>query len=281
MPALVLRTATVLDRLAGQSHIYRRDVYGVYWKQALVRAEWDLPLEAPELGVGFLLLAAAGAVAALRRREWRWSLAGWALFGAALGLLLAPYSFRAFRNLLALVPLAVVLVALLYAEVRRRLLGTRWLRAAGVAVCLLPLALWAPGLVAYERHQLRLVDSREEALAFLAQRVEPTDRVLFAGELAFLAGRREALPARTASLAWPKARQAILQRRPRWLVLGNPVLPDGTAQISPVDREKVLARYALVATFGERPTLTDQNTWRGNRQTIYVLRRRPRALKEG
>jgi hypothetical protein len=57
-------------------------------------------------------------------------------------------------------------------------------------------------------------------------------------------------------------------------VLGNPVLPNGEPQITLPEREMLLARYEIVASFGEGPTFTKQGIYRGNRQKIYVLKKR-------
>ncbi|MDP9120766.1 MAG: hypothetical protein M3O15_05255, partial [Acidobacteriota bacterium] len=50
--------------------------------------------------------------------RWRKPAAGWLLFAAALATFLSPYPFHALRNFLPLVPLACILIALLYAQLR-------------------------------------------------------------------------------------------------------------------------------------------------------------------
>ena len=78
MPALVLRTREVIVALRDDSAWYEGVVQGSYWAQAVHRAEWDLPLEHPELGLPLLLLAAAGLAVGLADPRWgRRSRAGW------------------------------------------------------------------------------------------------------------------------------------------------------------------------------------------------------------
>ncbi|HVR97104.1 MAG TPA: glycosyltransferase family 39 protein, partial [Thermoanaerobaculia bacterium] len=60
MPALATHPAAVLDGILSQGRIYGELTSPPLWQQAILRAEWDLPFEHPELGVLYLLLAAAG-----------------------------------------------------------------------------------------------------------------------------------------------------------------------------------------------------------------------------
>ena len=124
MPALVLRTEAVLHGLRTMDLVYGIQEMGSYWDQAIRRAEWDLPLCHPEIGIVLLILPARGsrgpAGPPLVGRGRRL-----APFRDHHRLLVAPYKFRAFRNLLSLVPLACALAALLYAWVRERRLSSR------------------------------------------------------------------------------------------------------------------------------------------------------------
>ncbi|HSU83890.1 MAG TPA: glycosyltransferase family 39 protein, partial [Thermoanaerobaculia bacterium] len=54
MPALALRTQSVLHGLRDMDSIYGSQEAGSYWGQAVHRAEWDLPTSHPELGIVFL-----------------------------------------------------------------------------------------------------------------------------------------------------------------------------------------------------------------------------------
>jgi hypothetical protein len=272
MPAVVLRPANVLAAAHEMSQTYGTQEIGAYWDQAVRRAEWDLPLEHPEVGVAFLSLVTAGLVVALRDRRWSRSAWGWVLFAAATGLLVAPYKFRAFRNLLALVPLGCVLAGLLYAEARRRLSRPLGL---DLAAALLPLVLFAPALYQYSAFQLRLEDSRTTALHWLAHHARPDQRILFAEELAFLPGRVDSLPSETAVRPWETAWNRIWKRRFNYLVLGEITTSDGQSRILPSMREWIFQNYRLEATFGSERGLPGPYFLKGNRQIIYILRRVP------
>jgi len=227
------------------------------------------------VGIVFLLLTVAGLAVGLRDRRWRGAVAGWLLFGIATGLLLASYQFRAFRNLLAFVPLACAAVALLYARLREATSRRRWLDAAAAA---LPVLLFLPALYEYDSFQLALVDTREQAIRWLAGHVRPTDRVLFLGELAFLPSRLETLPAEVRVRTWDKARDRVIERRDHYLVLGEVRRSDGRNKIRPIILQWILANYKVVASFGSVATSHYGGFYRGNEEVIYVLRRVPRTL---
>jgi hypothetical protein len=273
MPALALRTANVLDSLRTMDAIYGAQEVGSYWDQAIHQAEWDLPVAHPELGLAFVLLAAAALVVASRNRRWSPALAGWLLFGVTTALLVAPYKFRAFRNVLALVPLACAVVALLYAWARERF--PRPL-LTDLAAVVLPALLFAPGIYDYDTFQLALVDSREEAIHWLRPRLRPNDRLLVQKELAFLPSRIDSLPARIQVRVWDNARDRIIQHKDRYLVMGVLVRPDGKPLIPDSIHSWILANYQVAAHFGVTGTPAVQSMYRGNAQTIYVLKRVPR-----
>ncbi|MFY9821336.1 MAG: glycosyltransferase family 39 protein [Thermoanaerobaculia bacterium] len=275
MPALVLRPAKVMAAAHEMSQTYGTQEIGGYWDQAVHRAEWDLPLEHPEVGIVFLVLAAAGLAVALRDRRWSRAAWGWLLFAAATGLLVAPYKFRAFRNLLALVPLGCVLAALLFAAIRRRLSRPSRQRALDLAAALLPAVLFAPALYQYSASQFHLEDSRTAALRWLAHHAQADQRILFAEELAFLPSRIESLPSETAVRPWEKAWNRIWNRRFNYLVLGEMVTPGGQPLILPSMREWILQNYRLEASFGSEIGLPGPFLLKGNRQIIYILRRVP------
>lgn len=273
MPALVLRPEGVLGGLREMSLIYGTQEGGSYWKQAVRRAEWDLPLEHPEVGIVFLILALAGLATALRDPRWSRTVWGWLLFGAATGLLVAPYKFRAFRNLLSLVPLACILVALLYAALRRRTRKPVWLDAAAA---LLPVLLFAPAHHQYIRHQLRLEDSREQAIQWLARRAGPRDKVMIAEELAFLPHRVATLKSQTEVLRWRQAKRRIFDRRFHYIVLGEVPRPRGGMKIGASTRALLLENYQVATQFGGHGTPSWEGAFRGNQQVVYILERIPR-----
>jgi hypothetical protein len=275
MPAFVLRPANVMAAAHEMSQTYGTQEIGEYWQQAVHRAEWDLPLEHPELGFVFLVLVAGGIVVALRDRRWSRSAWGWLLFAIATGLLVAPYKFRAFRNLLPLVPLGCVLAALLYAEARRRLSRPFRQVSLDLAAALLPLILFAPAVYRYTASQFRLEDSRTAAVRWLARHARPDERILISEELAFQPGRLDRLPNETAVRSWEKAWSRIWKRRFHYLVLGEIATPEGQPLILPSMREWILQNYRLEATFGSEKGLPGPFLLKGNHQIIYVLRRVP------
>lgn len=272
MPALVLRTSDVRHSLGTMSNVYEHQGIGSYWEQAVIRAEWDLPLDHPELGLPFLLLTAAGVAAALADRRWRKTALGWLLFAAATAVLLAPYNFRAFRNLLPLIPLACTAVALLYARIREAVPQSQ---AADVAAALIPLTLFYPALDQYVRHQATLVDTREQALEWLAEHTGPKDRILVSAELTFLPTRLETLEAEVVQQRWNRAFERIIKRRFNYVVVGELTARDGSSMIPTPVRDMILARYEPKAQFGTGVTHASRGGFRGNGQRIYVLKRKP------
>ncbi len=272
MPAVALRPANVLAGIKEMSTVYGWQEIGSYWDQAVHRAEWDLPLEHPEVGIVFLVLTVAGLAVALRDRRWSRSVWGWLLFAAATGALVAPYKFRAFRNLLSLVPLACVVVALLYAAVRRRFPRPLWVDAAAT---LLPVVLFAPALHQYLTYQVRLEDTRETALRWLGGHARPGDRILFAQELVFLPDRIATMPNDTLVWPWDTAWGRIVKRRPQYLVLGQINGLDGKPLIQPVMASWLLEHYRVAATFGSSSTFSGTWNYLGNQQIIYILKRLP------
>lgn len=271
MPALVLRPMDVLHGLQRMDRVYGRQQIGGYWEQAVHRAEWDLPLEHPEVGIAFLVLAAGGLAVGLLDRRWRRPVCGWLLFGAATGLLVAPYKFRAFRNLLALVPLACILIALLYARLRRAAPHALY---ADIAAALLPVVLFAPALSSYIGYEVSLEDSREQAIRWLGGHTGPADTVLVLEELAFMPARLATLKGSIDVRPWERARRRILKRNAGYVVLGSLIQRNGTARVSEERSRRLLQGYAPVAAFGSSPTNMSRGAFKGNRQLIQILKLR-------
>jgi hypothetical protein len=286
MPGLVLRTGAVLRDLHTQSFLYSTMQQGSYWDQAFVRAEWDQPIAAPELGFAYTALAALGLLAALAERRQARAAAGWLLLGGAFGLVLAPYPYRPFRNLLPFVPLLAVLTAFLYAWLRRN--ATRTTRrplAAGLAVdlaaALLPLVLFGAALYAYDAERLRVQDSRTLTVQWLSTHARPGDAVLVASELMILPIQLDTLQARTVVTSWTSWRQLMREGTYRFVVLGNFALP-GPRLIPAHFWQVLLSLYEFKATFGQRSSLSSDSLYvsRGNRQPIFLLERRSATASE-
>lgn len=226
--------------------------------------------------MAFLVLAAAGLAIGLWDRRWRKTVLGWLIFAAATAVLFASYKFRAFRNLLPLIPPACLLVALAYARLREAL-PSQLRRAVDVAAVALPVVLFVPGLVQFGRHQLSVVDTREQAIEWLAGHVRPKQRVLFAEELAFLPSRIASQPGEAAVRDWERARPRILQQRFQYVVLGGLLDRQGRERLHPRLVRQILRGYDVVAKFGSSPTPGVPGAFRGNDQVIYILKRRPKG----
>jgi hypothetical protein len=265
MPGLALHPREVWTALQ-----YQRELYGKLptaaplWRQAFVRAEWDLPYEHPEIGVVFLLAALGGLALALRDRELATTAQAWTLYAVPTVVLFSIQSFQPFRNLLPLVAPACILAALLWDRLRRRLAHPLW--ADAVALALLAVLFVHP-LAGYARERWALRDSRTEAIDWLAPRMRADDRVLVLRELQIQPAELARLPGRVVLRPWPGVRKALF-KRVRFLVASKPHGP-GKALWS-----ALLQAYEVRARFGEDPTPQDPGWWHGNRQTVYLLEQR-------
>ena len=273
MPALVLRPAGVRAAWQWLGVWYGGPQASVrFWPQAVRYAEWDQPLAAPELGWPFLLLAAAGLVVALADRHLARRVVGWAVYGAAFVGLAARFPFQPFRNLLPLVAPAAVLAALALARLVGRLPGPR--RAWSAAVALALIFVLGPPAVQYAQGRWQARDSRTEALAWLAPRLRPGDRVLVSEELAVLPSELRRLPARVRVAPWPAAREALRSGKYRFY-LGGALRLDGWRPPGPHARERVARRYEVRAVFGESITYAHTGLFSGNRRRVDVWEVRP------
>lgn len=273
MPALVLRPAGVraawqeLDAWYGQP-----EASMTFWPQAVRYAEWDQPLAAPELGWPFLLLAAAGLAVALADRRLARRVVGWVVYGAVVVGFASRFSFQPFRNLLPLVAPAAVLAALALARLVERLPGPR--RAWSAAAALALVFLLGPAALQYARGRWQARDSRTEALAWLAPRLRPGDRVLVSQELAVLPSELRRLPGRARSVPWPAVREALRSGRYRFY-LGGALRLNGRRPIPPRARERVARRYEVRAVFGDGLTYAHPGLFSGNRRRVDVWEIRP------
>lgn len=270
MPALVLRPREVWSAIARLGELYGQLSSVPLWKQALVRAEWDLAYERPELGAVYLLLTLAGVLLALRDRQKARTVAGWLLFLAISLALYLPQGFQPFRNLLPLVPLSCVAVSFVFTEIRARLARPRWVDAAAVFLILAGFGL---PLAGYARERVRLVDSRVQAVDWLAARVRPEDTILVVSELAFLPSELDRLKCRILVRRWEPATSFIARRRPQFVVAGR-LRRKGGVTVNAARHELLRRFYDLRAQFGEDATIARAGLWHGNRQVVYVLQTR-------
>ncbi len=266
MPALVLRSRAVLEEVVTVAGLYARSPIGDYWDQAVRRAEWDQPLDAPELGLPLLAAALLGGLAAASDRRFAGTALAWALYAGALGLLLNGYTSRPFRNLLPLVPLACVLAALLLVRIRERLRRPLWIDAAAAGCAL---ALLLPSGVTFARDRAGQLDSRAEAIRWVAAHAGPGEAVLVSAELDVPRGELARLPGEVAVLYRNQARAHLLREGSArfvitWSFADPPHLPRLLGQ------GRTRAPYELAARFGGE---TGRGQWEGNRRTVFVYRR--------
>jgi hypothetical protein len=273
MPALAVEPREVWERMLWQRDTYATLRIGSYWDQVVRFAEWDLPAQSAELGVPFLALALAGLAVGLTARRWRRPALGWLLFGALLVGLHARYAFQAFRNLLPLAALGCVAFALLVAWAGERLRRPRLAaaRAAGRRG-----ALFARADLAYARERRALVDSRSEAVEWLARHGGRGVATLVVAETV-VAPRDLALLSHPSEMPWGEARRHVLRARPRFVLA--PSLGDEHGPLIAVgDNAAILAHYEVKATFAVE-TGALASPYRGNRLRVYVHERRPGARR--
>jgi hypothetical protein len=270
MPALVRHAGAVRDAVRTQAILYSRLESPPLWRQAFLRAEWDLPYERAEIGLALVLLSALGLADGCRDRRLAPTFRGWAVW---MGVCLALYgrqSFQPFRNLLPLVPVACVAAAVGASR------AEKWFRRPGlpralvagwvVAFCAVPL-----GIHAWKRREL--ADSRVEAVDWLARRLAGPDRVAVVRELGVLERELDRLGGRAEVFRLPELSAVLAEERPRFVVGGVLNRPDGPP-VEVAEEPWLRSSYARRARFGEEATACDDAWWRGNREIIDVLERR-------
>jgi 4-amino-4-deoxy-L-arabinose transferase-like glycosyltransferase len=272
MPSLWREPLPVWEQIARQGAVYRHQKMASYWQQAFERVEWDLPaLPYPEMGYAFTALALGGLVVLAARRSSRPFAIGCALFAAALIALHAAYSFQAFRNLLPVAGLACATAGVAVAALGERLGRPRLAVSAGVVLLA---ALFAPAAYDYARDRARLVDSRRQALDWIAAHPRAGARLLVMAEVAVARSELARLPGRVRVAGWQAARPALWQGSPRFLVAARLTDRRGKPWIPAADRRWLLRRYQVRATFGTERAGVNASFWRGNRLQVWVLERR-------
>jgi 4-amino-4-deoxy-L-arabinose transferase-like glycosyltransferase len=268
MPALWLRTGKVISHVQFQQQIYSSWSEGSYWDQAIRRAEWDQPLEYPELGITYLAIAAVGLVMAARDKRYAHTVAAWSLFIIVSLAIFGSRPYQPFRNLLPMVPLTCVLAAIPVSMLRDRIKLKYPLDALAVVVFA---ALFALPVYAYASSRLRLADSRVEAINWLEANADKN--AIFAGseEIAFLPSETECLGSRFFTI--PAS------------YLDSGVSPSAHyfafARIEYTDKQSgqrrqflpTLQGFEAQKQFGEGTTDINPGNWRGNRQGILIYKR--------
>ena len=269
MPALVLKSQQVMESLARHATGYQSVVLGSYWEQAVKRAEWDHPFEHPELGVPFLVLVALGWIVALRDRRTRGVAAGWTLYAGVMLALFTSFSAQPFRNLLPLVPLACVLVAILFVRLLERL-ALRWRPLGDAAAAILLLALFLPAEIAYARERAVVVDSRVEAVEWLARHRRPDETLLIAMELPILPSEAAKLPGKVLVMPQRRAISRLIRRRDVDVVATGIFRWKEPNLRKALNEGRTRGRFQQVVVLGDKP---GTGIWRGNRQRVLIYRR--------
>ena len=252
MPALITHSGEVLEAIRIQAIQYAQlTAWPPLWRQAFLRAEWDLPYEHAELGFVLVAIAAAGLVTALRNRATRATACGWIAFGSIALILYGRRAFQPFRNLLPLVPILVMAAALFYAHLRERLRKPRFLDAAACAWLLVAFAF---PLARFARERFRLADPRTQAVDLLVRVSGSGDEVLVEKELGFLRRELFRLPRSPSEYSWSDVSSAADRLEPRFLVVGVKNRP-GLPAVDLAELHEIRNAYVVRARFGDiRPS---------------------------
>ncbi len=186
---------------------------------------------------------------ALRDRRYTGTALAWTLYAGVLLALFTSFASQPFRNLLPLVPLACILVALLFVRVGEGL-APRWRPWAGAAAALLALAVFLPSLLPYALERSRTVDSRAEAVDWLLRHRRPEETLLISAELLVVPGEIARLPGRAVVMPQPRAVSRLIRRRDvRFILTGN--FKRGEHRLRNVLHQgETRARYRQAAVFG-------------------------------
>ena len=273
MPAILLRTRDVIAAIRFQGQAYGTILSGApLWRQAFVRAEWTLTYEHPELGVVFVAAAVVGLVLVLRGRETSPVGWGWTLFVVLSLALYGSQKFQPFRNLMPLVPVACASAAVAYARARAGLRKPRWLDAGALACVLV---LWGAPLAVYGWSRAHLVDSRRQAVDWVAAHADPSARILVVRDLGILDSELARLPGRKDLRLWAETDAAVRELAPDVVLAGVQLFPAGAPQDA-AHAAWARSDYTLRARFGSRPTVPLAGWWHGNDEIVDVFERRTR-----
>ena len=273
MPAVLLRTRDVIGAIRFQGQAYGTIPSGApLWRQAFVRAEWTLTYQHPELGVAFVAAAVVGLILVLGGRETSPVGWGWAAFAVLSLALYGSQKFQPFRNLMPLVPVACAAAAAAFVRARARLIEPRWLDAGALA-CVA--ALWGAPLLVHAWDRARLVDSRRQAVDWVAARAAPDTRTLVVRDLGILDSELARLPGRKDVRPWNEADAAVRELAPDVVLAGVQLFPAGAPEDA-AHAAWARAGYSLRARFGSHPTVPLAGWWHGNDEIVDVFERRPR-----
>lgn len=271
MPAVWQEPQHVWRQITWQGGMYKNLKIGSYWQQAFRQVEWDLPaLPYAEVGYTFAALALAGVVLLIARPSSRRFGVGCALFATALIGLYSAYSFQAFRNLLPVAAIGCVSAGVAVAGIGQRLGRPRLAMLLGA---ILTTALFGPAACDYARERGSLIDSRRQALDWIARRPRAGEPVLILEEAAFASSELARMRGPLKVVKWQAARPALRRAGPLFVVVPDLVLEDKPL-VPEAARDWLLQRYRIRATFGGGQAIVSPGAWRGNHLRLWVLERR-------
>jgi hypothetical protein len=263
MPSIILNLRGVLTAIREQAHFYLVLTNPPYWQSVTNSAE---------IGILSMFLAGLGLVLMIYQPRLRATALGWLAFSVVLILFLSQFRFQEIRNLVPLVPIGCISAGVLLSEVRRYQpklgLGIVFL----VMVCT---GLFIAAVVPYLKERRALVDSRVQAVDWLASHVRQEERVLVMEELAILP--RELGRIRSALTVAP-LKEIVFEmssRPPQYVVFAN---LDHNDQVEPeeggvlrewtTDMEGVEQRVE----FGTIPSPLKPYFWHTNDQKIVIVK---------
>lgn len=205
MPALVLKPHAVLEALREQARLYSDPALMSWGAPPSQISALREALRTYEMGPVLPFLAVGSAlVVFVMRRDLRRALIPWFAFAAVLLLSVLGFRFQPFRNLLALVPLLVIMVPI---AIGTAIPKGRWRIGATALTTVAVLVSFVPGFVIIKSVYGRQ-DSRTTFIHRFAKLVRRGERVLVLRELAVLPGQLSELGAPVDVVSWHEAKAA-------------------------------------------------------------------------
>ncbi len=274
-PVLLLEPMKVLGAMQGISGFYNTMMFESYWTAAI---------SSGELGIPLVFAGLAGAIWMLGRPATRSATLAWLAFTILLLIFLLPHRFQPFRNLVSTIPFFCIAAAFLVVQTGRYLAAK--FPAQPIALSVTPgLFLLLAGSISIPTYQhlharISRTDTRIQAIDWLHENTQETDRILAVEELAIFPAEWKRVPGQLEIVPWQKALEKLQPDGFDYVVTGAFMLqfasnPDAMAKYREQWRS-ALAPREVVARFGQVETPTDSGVWRTNDQRILILKRPPR-----
>lgn len=259
MPAFLFRWSDVWDDIGEQAEIYATRVSPTSFSDVLWRFD--------EVGWPYVLLAIGGLVILASRSDARRFSLGAGVFLAMFLGYLGSFDYQPLQTLVPLYPVILVLAAVTLSSLGARVRESRGrlVGASLVALVLAPLLLVGSVQGVYPNVQDPPEDSRTRTVRWLHRNVAE-GRVLVAEELAFLPSQLAQLPHMISVAPQENIPRIAGDTETRYVVVPGRPVNGGIGNDLPPGFEKV-------SEFGRKKTPQAREFWRGNEQTIYVLRR--------